>query len=129
MSFLRILFIGLLFMGCKDDTGITVGENEILVQFEKTATKEIGEQEWTIEFETIEENSLCAPDVTCVWHGRIVVSLKINGEQVTLGLGDLTTNVAEALQNQIAIDGTTITFSEAIDYTENSKMKIVLTFE
>lgn len=116
-------------MGCKDDTGITVEGNEILVQFEKTATKEIGEQEWTIEFETIEENSLCAPDVTCVWLGRIVVTLKINGEEAILGFGDLTTNTDEELQNQIVIDGVSITFSEAIDYTENSKMKIVLAFE
>ncbi|MEQ8906960.1 hypothetical protein [Ekhidna sp.] len=129
MSYLKILLISLLFAGCKDDTGISVADNEILVQYQQTVTKEIDGDEWTVAFESIEENSLCAPDVNCVWLGRIVVELKINGEDVMLGFGDLNTNTEEELQNHVVVNGATITFSEALDYTENSTTKIILVFE
>ncbi|SNS43137.1 hypothetical protein SAMN05421640_0110 [Ekhidna lutea] len=130
MSYLKILLISLLFAGCKDDTGISVGDNEILVEYQQTVTKEIDGEEWTVAFESIKENSLCPPDATCVWLGRIVVSLSINDEGVVLGYGDLSTDTEErALQNQVIIDGTTISFSEAIDYIENNTTKIVLVFE
>lgn len=130
MSYLKILVISLLFIGCKDDSGISVADNEILIQYQQTNTKEIDGKEWTVEFESIEENSLCAPDVNCVWLGRLVVALNINGDEAILGFGDLTTDLEEEeYKKEVVIDGTTITFSEAIDYTDNSKTKIILVFE
>ncbi|WP_370088173.1 hypothetical protein [Ekhidna sp.] len=129
MSFLRVLLVGLVFMGCKDDTGISVGDNEILVQYEQSRSKEIDGKEWSVEFVGIEENSLCLPDVNCVWLGRLVVSLKINGEATILGFGDLETNAEEDFQNQVEMDGVTITFSEALNYDEESTTKIILVFE
>lgn len=116
-------------MGCKDDTGISVGDNEILVQYEQSSSKTIDGKEWTVEFVSIEENSLCLRDVNCVWLGRLVVSLEINGETTILGFGDLETNTEEEFQNQVEMDGVTITFSEALNYDEESTTKIILVFE
>ncbi|WP_425389610.1 hypothetical protein [Ekhidna sp.] len=129
MGLTRLLMIVLLFIGCKEEQVIPTAENEIIVQHQQSASKTINGKGWAVTFLSIKENSLCPPNSECIWQGRLVVALKINQEEVELGLGDLTTNSETEIANQIVIGGVMVTFSEAHDYTDTAKTKVVLSFE
>ncbi len=121
--------IALLFIGCKKEQVNPTADNEIIVQYQQSASKKIIGKDWKVTFLSIKENSLCPPNSECIWQGRLVVDLEINQEEIELGLGDLTSNTETELVNEVVISGVTITFSEAHDYTETAKTKVVLSFD
>ena len=128
MNLLKIVLIGMLLAGCKEESE-NLPENELLIKYEQTITQEIRGKDWTISFTDIEENSLCPKDVTCIWLGRMVVGLEINGVDQQLGIGDLTTNTEEEIATTVVVDGVLITLTDAYDTEEESTTKIKLLFE
>lgn len=128
MNLLKIVLIGMLLAGCKEESE-SLPQNELLIKYEQTITQEILGKDWTISFTDIEENSLCPKDVICIWLGRMVVGLEINGADEQLGIGDLTTNAEEEIATKVVVDGVLITLTDAYDTEEEFTTKIKLLFE
>ncbi|MEO9483031.1 MAG: hypothetical protein ABJG47_06275 [Ekhidna sp.] len=129
MDIFKLVIVGLLLLAC-EESQIQTADNEILVGIDQTVSKHINGQDWVVTFSSIEENSFCPEGVVCVWQGRFIVVLQVNGASAMLGLGDLRTFGEEpAVKNSIMIDDTNITFAEAIDTETASTTKIKLQFD
>lgn len=129
MNCLRILVICLFFGACSSDDA-SPNENEITVGYEQTVAKTIKGKSWVVDFDEVNENSLCPENSVCVWQGRIVVSVEINGRVKRLGLGDLrVADGEEEINNSTTLDDTIITFIKASGTEESSTTQITLRFD
>lgn len=99
-----ILCLFLLF-GCEDD----IPQDSNLILYNTTSQIEHDGKVYSIEFADIVENSICPKDVVCVWQGRFVAQLNINGNEYFIGLGDLN---ASEYSSEIIIDDVKITLTE-----------------
>ncbi|MEP0985734.1 hypothetical protein [Ekhidna sp.] len=128
MNILRVLVVCLAFTACKNE-GVTTNENEITLSFNESIVKTIKDKSWVVTFSEINENSLCPENSVCVWQGRIVVSIEVNGRFINLGYGDLTVAEGEEeLSNTAIIENTIITFIQATGTEESSTTEIKLRF-
>lgn len=125
MRLLAICMLMFLLHGCKEELG---REGDVIVSYQEMVTRQFGDQSWAVSFNSIEEHSLCPDEVVCIWLGRLVVTLEINGRDYVLGYGDLTTNNEEGILSQVVVGGMLIELAEAFDTKEPSTTKIRLAF-
>lgn len=128
MKLLTIPILLLLFAGCKNE-GFQEPPNELTLQYQETVTKTIEDKDYTVSFRNIVENSLCPEDAVCVWLGRLLVQLDIDGVDYSLGFGDLTTNADGEYASEIYVGGFTVSIIKVTGNRESATTKVTLLFE
>lgn len=128
MNLSKWLLVGVLFIACKE-APMSSADDEMLVQLEQTVTKEILGTEWIITFVSMDENSLCPKGMQCIWAGRFIVTLQVNGEETQLGAGDLFPKDGEMeVAGELLIDGVSIKIEEVYDAASDESIWIKLKF-
>ncbi len=118
-------FIGtFLFQGCTKNA-ITRSEEFTLAINKEAHLQENSETTLSITYQDLVEESRCAPGVVCVWAGRVLVKLKVNNEEIQLGLGH------DQYPNSTTVDGyaidlLSVKYSSDSNFGDKNKSSIVL---
>lgn len=84
-----------------DSAELRVGESIVL---------DVGDDQWEITFVDVSENSICPPDLICVWQGRFIVELRIENDLRQIGTGDLSNT---EIENILIRENVKITLTDA----------------
>lgn len=86
----------LTFTNCDDNSNTISSGESAVVKINEVVTFKDGRSKFDIECTKLVEDSRCPEFANCIWAGRVVVQITIDGEEwMDLGLGDLTTGTAE----------------------------------
>lgn len=75
---------------CKEDAMDNLRLADVDKEFNISYNQEvyISGESLKVNFAQVNANSLCPVDVECVWQGQLVITLKVNGQDVEFSLGD-----------------------------------------
>lgn len=75
---------------CKEDGMDNLRLADLDKEFNISFNQEvyIRDENLKLNFAQVNANSLCPVDVECVWQGQLVITLKVNGQDVEISLGD-----------------------------------------
>lgn len=125
--FKRVLFlifsISFILSSCKKE--VFELNEDVSIGFNSTILIETGDDELSVQYLDLVNESRCPPDAVCAWAGFVKVKLKLDDEHyIELGLGE--TTVDSVAYNNHIIKLLSVEYDSDDDFGEEKKSSVVI---
>lgn len=122
MKLISILTLSMALLSCKENLPVE-NDIEVVLEVGQTITTHSAGNKYVLSLSSIDENSLCPKTLVCIWGGRIIVTMKVNGFDYIIGNGD------KDVSSELILGNTKVRIIDASDYQNDTSQWIKLKLE